>query len=723
MYSGAGTLTGQGQDAAIAAFIAQHGDTVAGRKVTIVKRDEQGPVPEISHRLAQELVLQDHVDFLVGGSFSSTALAMGDVSTQAKIPLFITGASANDITAKLPYGSRIGFTGSQETAPLARWALKNNIKTTFVMLVDNDGGIEAATTFERVYTAGGGKIAGEVRVPSTNKDFSAYMQRAKEVAPQAVLSVLLNGTGAGPAFVKSFNGSGMAKTGTKLLSTMDLVTEHNLPALGDDALGIISAGNYSAVHNSRENARFLDAYHAAKGPSDPDMLAVSAYDSVAAIYKLVELQQGNLDPDKSLQLIKTLRLQSPRGEIAFDPDTRDIIQTMFIRRVESAATRSSTWNSRRIRWSMLAISNPRAATNPLFNANRMKLGLFAFNGVGNTISNLPPRDASWPTNLRVAQIADAAGLEALVSYARWKGVPRPEPLPFQPHDAFESFTWASALAQATRDIAVLATVHIPMMHPLLVAKMATTVDHVSNGRAGINVVAGWNALEFRMFGTQLKEHDDRYLEGAEWMEILRRLWTEREFDFDGAYYTIERAESFPKPVQQPYPPIMNAGGSPAGRAFAAKYADMCFVMVSGENGLEVAREQIGSYRELARREYGKEIAVWTYTDVILRDSRSEAEAYAHYVDEHRNEAAANAVAATRKSNAHQLTLDSGKTVARTARPLRLLGDAAHINEQLNALSAVGVDGVLLVAQDFEAMIARWADGVLPLMERDGLRAR
>ena len=216
---------------------------------------------------------------------------------------------------------------------------------------------------------------------------------------------------------------------------------------------------------------------------------------------------------------------------------------------------------------MPVISDPRAATNPLFNANRMKLGLFAFNGVGNTISNLPPRDASWPTNLRVATIADAAGLEALVSYARWKGVPRPEPLPFVPHDAFESFTWASALAQATRKIAVLATVHIPMMHPLLVAKMATTVDHVSNGRFGINVVAGWNAPEFRMFGKQLKEHDDRYAEGAEWIEILHRLWTEREFDFDGVYYRIERGESFPKPVQQPYPPIMNAGGSqPAARS-------------------------------------------------------------------------------------------------------------------------------------------------------------
>lgn len=334
LYSGSGVLTGQGQDAAIAAFMAQHGDAVAGRKVTIVRRDEQGPVPEISHRLAQELVLQDRVDFLVGGSFSSTALAIGDVSTQAKVPYFITGASANDITAKMPYAARIGFTGSQELEPLAQWALKNNIKTAFVMLVDNDGGIEASATFERVYTAGGGKIAGEVRVPSTNKDFSAYMERAKETNPQAVLAVLLNGTGAGPALVNSFNESGMAKTGTKLLSTMDLVTEHNLPGLGDGAVGIISAGNYSAAHASRENAQFLSAYHAAKGPSDPDMLAEIAYDSLAAIYKLVDAQHGNVDPDTTMRLVKTLRLQTPRGPVAFDPQTRDIVDTMYIRRTE-----------------------------------------------------------------------------------------------------------------------------------------------------------------------------------------------------------------------------------------------------------------------------------------------------------------------------------------------------------------------------------------------------
>ena len=334
LYSGSGVLTGQGQDAAIAAFMAEHGDTVAGRKVTIVRRDEQGPVPEISHRLAQELVLQDHVDFLVGGSFSATALAIGDVSTQAKVPFFITGASANDITAKLPYAARIGFTGSQELAPLARWALKNKIKTAFVLLVDNDGGIEASATFDRVFSANGGKVVGEVRVPSTNKDFSAYMERAKEAAPQAVVAVLLNGTGAGAALVRSFNQSGMAKTGTKLLSTMDLVTEHNLPALGDDADGIISAGNYSAAHPSRENAQFLKDYYAAKGPSDPDMLAVIAYDAVAAIYKLVDAQHGNVDPDATMQQVKTLHLQSPRGPIAFDHDTRDIVQTIYIRRVE-----------------------------------------------------------------------------------------------------------------------------------------------------------------------------------------------------------------------------------------------------------------------------------------------------------------------------------------------------------------------------------------------------
>lgn len=350
----------------------------------------------------------------------------------------------------------------------------------------------------------------------------------------------------------------------------------------------------------------------------------------------------------------------------------------------------------------------------------MKLGLFAMNGSGEQVWNLPPRDSSWATNLHVARLADAAGFEALVPYARWKGIPRPAGTPFVSHDAFESFTWAAAIAQATRHAAIFATVHVPMVHPIYVAKMVTTVDHVSNGRFALNVVAGWNGPEFTMFGAPLKPHDDRYVQGAEWIEILRKLWTERAFDFEGTYYRIEAGESFPKPVQQPYPPIMNAGGSAAGRAFAAKYADMCFVMVSDEDDFAIAREQIASYRALAR-EYGKEIAVWTYTDVILRDSQAEADAYAAYLDEHRNAEAAATLRGIRNSSERMLTLESGKHVPRNLRPIALTGDAVRMNERMARLAEIGIDGVLLLARDFADMVPRWTRDVLPLMERSGLR--
>jgi branched-chain amino acid transport system substrate-binding protein len=334
VYSGTQTQVGQGADAAVAAYLALHGDTVSGRKVIVVRRDEQGPTPEVSKRIAQELVLQEHVDFLIGGLYSPNALAIGDVSTQAKVPFFITAASAPGITTKMPYAARLGFTGPQQAVPMAKWARQNKIATAYVIAVDNTGGIEAAEAFERAFTGGGGKILGEVRVPSNTTDFSAYIQRVKDAGPQAVYAALINGTGHGGAFLRTFRSAGLDTAGVKMLTTMDMVTEANLPGLGDVTVGVISSGYYSAEHNSRTNARFRDAFRATKGVPDPDMLAVGVYDAMDAIYKLTEAQHGNIDPEKTAQLLKTLRLTSPRGDVSFDPETRDIVQTMYIRRTE-----------------------------------------------------------------------------------------------------------------------------------------------------------------------------------------------------------------------------------------------------------------------------------------------------------------------------------------------------------------------------------------------------
>jgi branched-chain amino acid transport system substrate-binding protein len=334
LYSGSETLVGQGADSAVAAYIALHGDTVAGRKVVVVKRDEQGPVPEVSKRNAQELVLQEHVDFLVGGMYSANALAMGDVSTQAKVPYLMTGPTSPGLTVKLPYAARLGFTGPQQAVPMAKWALQNKVATAYVICVDNSGGIDAANAFEHTFTAGNGKILGEVRIPANTIDFSAYVQRVKDAAPQAVYAALINGTGHGASFMRAFRSAGLDAAGVKVLATMDMVSEEQLTSMGDSVVGVLSAGNYSAEHPSPINDRFKAAFHATKGPTDPDFLAVSVYDSIDTIYKLAEAQHGSLDPDKSMQLLRTMHLASPRGDVSFDPETRDVVQTMYIRRTE-----------------------------------------------------------------------------------------------------------------------------------------------------------------------------------------------------------------------------------------------------------------------------------------------------------------------------------------------------------------------------------------------------
>ncbi|GAA1857926.1 hypothetical protein GCM10009836_42600 [Pseudonocardia ailaonensis] len=235
-------------------------------------------------------------------------------------------------------------------------------------------------------------------------------------------------------------------------------------------------------------------------------------------------------------------------------------------------------------------STGQTSGNPIFGPNRLKMGLFGLNGKG-TANTLVPEvhTPTWEKNLRAAQLADAAGLEAIVPYARWKGhqVGRPD----HPSGVvLEPFTWAAGIAQATRHAAVFATSHAPTMHPIAAAKMAATVDVISGGRFGLNVVAGWNRPELEMFGAPLKEHDERYAHLAEWLEIITRLWTEDdEFDHEGPFFTVVKAASRPRPVQRPRPAIMSAGSSGAGRDFALR-----------KRGHVLPRADLGRSRGLAR---------------------------------------------------------------------------------------------------------------------------
>jgi branched-chain amino acid transport system substrate-binding protein len=333
-YSGSTAAASRVADAAIRAFIAQHGDTVAGRKVEVIRRDDTGPQPEVARRQAQELVVGDKVDFLAGIIYSPNAVAVGQVSAQSKTPFLVMNATQSRITHGDPYMARFSLTLSQLAAPIAKWALQNGLKRTYVIYLDYAPGIDAGSGFMQEYTAGGGTIAGEVKVPLTNPDFSAYVQRIKDAKPQAVFA-FVNAAGGGGPFLKAFYDAGLAKAGVKILATPDLVLESFLPTYGDMADGIISTGNYSANHQSKLNDAFVKAVLTEdKGEAPPDYNSVAIYDIMHAIYNVTEAQNGNLDPDRTMQLLRGMNFESPRGPLEIGKDSRDIVQTVYIRRTE-----------------------------------------------------------------------------------------------------------------------------------------------------------------------------------------------------------------------------------------------------------------------------------------------------------------------------------------------------------------------------------------------------
>ena len=331
-FSGAYTASGKRSDAAIAAFFKEHGDSVAGRKVEIIKRDDGGNAPDTAKRLAQELIISDHVDFLMGLMFSPNAKAVGDVSTSAHKPTFITNAGGYGILDANPYMARFSSTEGQMTSVLARWALKNKIKNAFTIVLDYGPGIDAANGFASVFTAGGGKIVGEARVPQTEQDYSAYVRRIKDAHPEAIFAFL---TTSAESFFKAWSAAGGPATGAKILGTSDITNEGVLQGFGDEAVGVLTAGNFAATHDSPLNKQLTRDMLAADPTIDgPEFTSVAVYDALQAIYKVVAAQRGSLDPDKTMQLVRGLKIESPRGPIEIDPQTREIIQNIYIRRVD-----------------------------------------------------------------------------------------------------------------------------------------------------------------------------------------------------------------------------------------------------------------------------------------------------------------------------------------------------------------------------------------------------
>ncbi|MHA3791708.1 LLM class flavin-dependent oxidoreductase [Sphingomonas sp. YL-JM2C] len=364
-----------------------------------------------------------------------------------------------------------------------------------------------------------------------------------------------------------------------------------------------------------------------------------------------------------------------------------------------------------------------AATGPLFGANAMKLGVFGLNvASAGALTTSPDRHRiSWDQNVRLARMAEDAGFEAVVPFARWRGFGG-ETNPWG--ESFETFTWAAGLAAATRRIALVATVNMMTMSPVAAAKQLSTIDHISHGRAVLNVVAGWMEIEMRMFGVGALGHDDRYAHGAEWMEALYRLWTAEEpFDLRGRYITVEGGLQQPGNVQLPRPPVMNAAFSPTGHAFAARWADIAFISPNPDRP-ESAVEQVRALRAMAD-ERGRDMQIWVATSVAGAPTAEAARAYvAQYSGPEMDVGAVENF--TRLMMGGTAMPDDQRAamlrhVAAHIGGFPLVGSYRDIADRIGLLAEAGVDGLCLTWMDYERGLPDFIANILPLIEKAGLR--
>jgi branched-chain amino acid transport system substrate-binding protein len=334
-FSGPFADYGKQMEGGIKAWMAQHGDTVAGKKIQIIYKDTTGPAPEVAKRLAQELVVRDKVDFLAGFGLTPEALAVAPIAQQAKKPMIIMNAATSVITTKSDYIARFSMTLPQISAPMADWALKNKIKSVATVVADYGPGIDAEKAFSERLVKNGGTVPEAIRVPLRNPEFAPFIQRIKDAKPDAVFVFVPAGEQS-IAFMKGYRERGLAAAGIKVIATGDLTDDHVLPAMGDATQGVITTFHYSAAHKSPENDAFLKSFASANPQGGrPNFMAVAAYDGMNAIYQVSQKLNGKIDGDKAMAILKGMKIQSPRGPIMIDPATRDVVQTVYVRKVEN----------------------------------------------------------------------------------------------------------------------------------------------------------------------------------------------------------------------------------------------------------------------------------------------------------------------------------------------------------------------------------------------------
>ncbi len=323
--------TGKQISAAVKLYMAQQGDTVAGKKVQLIIRDD-GAVPDNTKRIAQEMIVNDKVTFVAGFGVTPDALAVAPLATESKTPEIVTAAGTSIITEKSPYIARTSFTLGQSCVPMADWAAQNGIKKVVTMISDYGPGIDSEKSFTSEFTNKGGQVLDAIRFPLANPDFAPFLQRAADQKPDAIFVFVPSGQGG--TFVKQFVERGLDKAGIKIIGPGDVMDDDLINGMGDQVIGTVTAHIYSADHDSALNKEFVAAFKKANNGKRPNFMAVGAYDGMHLMYEAVKKTGGKTDGDSLINAMKGMAWESPRGPISIDPQTRDIVQNVYIRKVE-----------------------------------------------------------------------------------------------------------------------------------------------------------------------------------------------------------------------------------------------------------------------------------------------------------------------------------------------------------------------------------------------------
>ena len=335
-YSGPAASFGEFGDRAMKLYMKLHAnDLPSGVQVELITRDDGGPNPDKAKQLAQELIVRDKVNLLAGGAFTPNALAIAPLATEAKLPFVVLNAGTSVVTTRSPYLVRVSFTLWQSSYPLGQWAAKN-YKRAYTLVSDYGPGHDAEAAFTQAFKAGGGEVLGSLRVTLQNPDFAPYMQRVKDAKPDCLMVFIPAGKTA-TAVMKTFADLGLAAAGVHLIGPGDITTDEELPNMGEVARGVHTVFHYSAAAERPANKRFVEAWKKEYGASStPNFAAAAAWDAMAMIYAAIRQEKGKLDAERTMDIFKHWKNpDSPRGPIAIDPQTRDIVQNEYLREVRN----------------------------------------------------------------------------------------------------------------------------------------------------------------------------------------------------------------------------------------------------------------------------------------------------------------------------------------------------------------------------------------------------